>query len=121
MRAILTKHFFSSPSGEQPHFQAPNCALRAPSRPKASSKLSALSAANPALIPDVVFITCSTPRQPNDELLLEPLRAAGLDVSMAGDCIRPGELMTATAQGPTPGAACESPCPPPLKGAASPA
>ncbi len=52
----------------------------------------------PVAIEDVAFIAYSTPREPNDELL-EPLRAVGLAVTMAGDCIRPGPLMAATAQG----------------------
>ncbi len=49
-------------------------------------------------IDDVAFFAYSTPRTPNDELA-EPLRAAGIDVRLIGDCRAPRGLMVATAEG----------------------
>jgi hypothetical protein len=49
-------------------------------------------------IDDVVFFAYSTPRTPNDELAA-PLRAAGIEVRIIGDCRAPRGLMVATAEG----------------------
>ena len=49
-------------------------------------------------IPDVALFTYSTSRIPNDELAA-PLRAAGIDVRLIGDCYAPRYLMSATAEG----------------------
>jgi 2,4-dienoyl-CoA reductase-like NADH-dependent reductase (Old Yellow Enzyme family) len=49
-------------------------------------------------IEDVAFFAYSTPRTPNDELAM-PLRAAGIDVRVIGDCRAPRGLMVATAEG----------------------
>ena len=49
-------------------------------------------------VEDVALITYSTPRVP--ELALEPpLRAAGLEVRLVGDCRMPRGVMAATAEG----------------------
>ena len=50
------------------------------------------------LIPDVAFFAYATPRVPADELAA-PLRAAGIDVRLAGDCRAPRGLLAATADG----------------------
>jgi 2,4-dienoyl-CoA reductase-like NADH-dependent reductase (Old Yellow Enzyme family) len=47
---------------------------------------------------DVALFTYSTPRVPNDQLA-SPLRAAGLDVRLVGDCYAPRYLLMATAEG----------------------
>ncbi len=49
-------------------------------------------------IDDVAFFAYSTPRTPNDELAA-PLRAAGIEVRVIGDCRAPRGLMIATAEG----------------------
>jgi len=49
-------------------------------------------------IDDLVLLTYATPRAP-DTVLLEPLRAAGVDVRLIGDCVAPRNLMAATAEG----------------------
>lgn len=49
-------------------------------------------------IDDVAFFAYSTPRMPNDELAA-PLRAAGIEVRMIGDCRAPRGLLVATAEG----------------------
>lgn len=50
------------------------------------------------VIPDAAFIAWSTPRVPEDALA-EPLRAAGLDVRVIGDCALPRGVLAATAEG----------------------
>ena len=50
------------------------------------------------VIPDVAFFAYSTPRVPEDTLA-GPLRAAGIEVHLAGDCLAPGGLLAATAGG----------------------
>lgn len=47
---------------------------------------------------DVAFLTYATPRVPNDNLAA-PLRAAGLDVRLIGDCKAPRIPLSATAEG----------------------
>jgi hypothetical protein len=49
-------------------------------------------------VSDVVLFTYSTSRRPDDQLA-EPLRKAGLDVRLVGDCYAPRYLLTATAEG----------------------
>jgi 2,4-dienoyl-CoA reductase-like NADH-dependent reductase (Old Yellow Enzyme family) len=49
-------------------------------------------------IPDVGFVAYSTPRVPEDALA-GPLRAAGIEVHLVGDCALPRELLAATAEG----------------------
>jgi len=49
-------------------------------------------------IPDVVLFAYSTPRARNDALAA-PLRRAGYDVRLAGDCLSPRDLLAATADG----------------------
>ncbi len=49
-------------------------------------------------IADVALLTYSTPRRPNDELA-GPLRDAGLDVRLVGDCYAPRNVMAATRDG----------------------
>lgn len=49
-------------------------------------------------IDDVALLAYATPRLPNDALC-SPLRAAGLPVRRIGDCLQPGDALTATAQG----------------------
>ncbi len=53
---------------------------------------------DPGAIDDVTFFAYSTPRTPNDELAA-PLRAAGIELRMIGDCRAPRGLMVATAEG----------------------
>jgi hypothetical protein len=48
------------------------------------------------VLADVALVAYSTPRVPQDELAA-PLRAAGLDVRLVGDCALPQGLMAATA------------------------
>jgi 2,4-dienoyl-CoA reductase-like NADH-dependent reductase (Old Yellow Enzyme family) len=50
------------------------------------------------VIPAVAFFAYSTPRVPDDSLAA-PLRAAGIDVRLAGDCRAPRGLLAATADG----------------------
>jgi hypothetical protein len=49
-------------------------------------------------IGDVAFFAYATPRTPNDELAA-PLRAAGIDVRVVGDCRAPRGLLVATTEG----------------------
>jgi 2,4-dienoyl-CoA reductase-like NADH-dependent reductase (Old Yellow Enzyme family) len=51
-----------------------------------------------AVLRDVAFLTYATPRVPNDALAA-PLRAAGLDVRLIGDCRAPRIPLSATAEG----------------------
>ena len=50
------------------------------------------------LIDDLALLTYATPRLP-DDLLMEPLRAAGIPVIAVGDARAPGEMLFATASG----------------------
>ncbi len=50
------------------------------------------------VIRDVAFFAYSTPRAP-DITLAAPLRAAGIDVRLIGDCLAPRTVMAATAEG----------------------
>ena len=50
------------------------------------------------VISDVAFIAYSTPRVPEDELA-DPLRAAGIEVRVVGDCALPRGVLAATADG----------------------
>lgn len=52
----------------------------------------------PAVIADVAFLAYSTPRLPADELAA-PLRAAGIEVHLIGDCALAQGLLAATAEG----------------------
>ncbi|MGE0800230.1 MAG: FAD-dependent oxidoreductase [Lautropia sp.] len=49
-------------------------------------------------IGDVAFLAYATPRG-RDDALLEPLRAAGLEVLVVGDCASPRDMLAATATG----------------------
>ena len=49
-------------------------------------------------IEDVALFTYSTPRIPDDDMA-EPLRQAGVEVHVIGDCYAPCSSMAATAQG----------------------
>jgi hypothetical protein len=51
-----------------------------------------------ARIPDLAFLAYSTPRARNDGLA-QPLKAAGIDVHVVGDCLSPRDLLAATAEG----------------------
>lgn len=51
-----------------------------------------------ARLRDVAFLTYATPRVPNGALAA-PLRAAGLDVRLIGDCLAPRIPLSATAEG----------------------
>jgi 2,4-dienoyl-CoA reductase-like NADH-dependent reductase (Old Yellow Enzyme family)/thioredoxin reductase len=51
-----------------------------------------------SVVTDVSMFTYATARVP-DELLLEPLRAAGLDVRVIGDAFSPRTVLVATAEG----------------------
>ena len=50
------------------------------------------------VLPNVVFFSYATPRAPDVELLA-PLRDAGIDVRLIGDCLAPRTVMAATADG----------------------
>ena len=50
------------------------------------------------VIRNVAFFAYSTPRAP-DIALVAPLRAAGIDVRLIGDCLAPRNVMAATAEG----------------------
>jgi hypothetical protein len=50
------------------------------------------------IIRNVAFFAYSTPRSP-DIALVAPLRAAGIDVRLIGDCLSPRNVMAATAEG----------------------
>jgi dimethylglycine catabolism A len=54
------------------------------------------------VIRNVAFFTYSTPRAPGIALAA-PLRAAGIDVRLIGDCMAPRNVMAATAEGHTAG------------------
>ena len=49
-------------------------------------------------IPGVAFLAYSSPRAPETSLAA-PLRAAGIDVRLVGDCVSPRAVMAATAEG----------------------
>lgn len=49
-------------------------------------------------IEDVAFLAYATPRAPRDALA-QPLRAAGIDVRLIGDCVCPRGILAATAEG----------------------
>ncbi|WP_051242477.1 NAD(P)-binding protein [Stappia stellulata] len=49
-------------------------------------------------VEDVALLTYASPKAPNDALV-EPLRAAGIEVRRVGDCRSPGDLLSATADG----------------------
>jgi 2,4-dienoyl-CoA reductase-like NADH-dependent reductase (Old Yellow Enzyme family)/thioredoxin reductase len=49
-------------------------------------------------ISDVAFLAYSSPRAP-EAALAAPLRAAGIDVRLVGDCVSPRGVMAATAEG----------------------
>jgi hypothetical protein len=49
-------------------------------------------------IAEVVLLTYSTPRVP-DDALAAPLRAAGVEVHLVGDCYAPRTVMSATSDG----------------------
>jgi dimethylglycine catabolism A len=51
-----------------------------------------------SVIEEVVFLAYSTPRAPQDALAA-PLRAAGIDVRLVGDCVSARGVMSATAEG----------------------
>ena len=51
-----------------------------------------------SVVTDVAFVAYSTPRLPEDALAA-PLRAAGIEVRLAGDCALPLGLLAATTQG----------------------
>ena len=50
------------------------------------------------VIEDMAFLAYSTPRAP-DDALAAPLRAAGIDVRLIGDCAAPRGVLAATAEG----------------------
>jgi hypothetical protein len=50
------------------------------------------------VVPNVALLTYATPRVP-EITLVEPLRAAGVDVRLVGDCQAPRSLLEATATG----------------------
>ncbi len=50
------------------------------------------------LLSQIAFFAYSTPRAPNISLAA-PLRAAGIDVRLIGDCLSPRNVMAATAEG----------------------
>jgi hypothetical protein len=50
------------------------------------------------VITDVGFVAYSTPRVPEDALAA-PLRAAGIEVHLVGDCALPRGILAATAEG----------------------
>jgi hypothetical protein len=52
----------------------------------------------PGVIEDVAFFAYSTPRAPEDTLS-EPLRAAGVELHVVGDCRYPRTMLAATAEG----------------------
>jgi dimethylglycine catabolism A len=49
-------------------------------------------------ISDVALLAYSTPRAP-DDALDAPLRAAGMEIHVVGDCRVPGSVLAATAEG----------------------
>jgi hypothetical protein len=49
-------------------------------------------------IDDLALFTYATPRVPNDSLA-GPLRSAGLDVHLIGDCYAPRSVLVATGEG----------------------
>ena len=52
----------------------------------------------PRTIDDVALLTYATPRAPNDAIAA-PLRAAGVEVHLVGDCLTPRFPLNATAEG----------------------
>lgn len=52
----------------------------------------------PREIRDVALLALATPRAPHDALA-PPLRAAGFEVHLVGDCYAPRTLLTATSDG----------------------
>jgi hypothetical protein len=50
------------------------------------------------VIEDMAFLAYSTPRAPDDSLCA-PLRAAGIEVRLVGDCASPRGVLAATAEG----------------------
>ncbi len=54
--------------------------------------------ANKLVLEDIAVVSFSTPRLPNNELL-QPLREAGLDVHVIGDCYAPRSVLAATRDG----------------------
>jgi 2,4-dienoyl-CoA reductase-like NADH-dependent reductase (Old Yellow Enzyme family) len=50
------------------------------------------------VVENLALLTYATPRRP-DTSLLQPLRDAGLTVHLVGDCLQPGDTMSATTQG----------------------
>jgi hypothetical protein len=50
------------------------------------------------VIRNVAMLTYATPRIPNDSLAA-PLRAAGIDVRLVGDCRAPRTVLSATGEG----------------------
>jgi len=50
------------------------------------------------VIEDVAFVAYSTPRAP-DDALAAPLRAAGIDVRLVGDCVTARGILAATGEG----------------------
>ena len=49
-------------------------------------------------IPGVAFLAYSSPRAPKTSLAA-PLRGAGIEVRLVGDCVSPRAVMAATAEG----------------------
>jgi hypothetical protein len=49
-------------------------------------------------VEDLAFLAYSSPRAP-DVSLLAPLRGAGIDVRLVGECVSPRGVMAATAEG----------------------
>jgi hypothetical protein len=54
--------------------------------------------AETGVIPDIAFVAYSTPRVP-ENALAAPLRAAGIEVHLIGDCALPRGLLAATSEG----------------------
>ena len=50
------------------------------------------------VVENVALLTYATPRVPNDSLAA-PLRAAGVEVHLVGDCLAPRYILNATAEG----------------------
>jgi hypothetical protein len=49
-------------------------------------------------VEEVALLTYATPRQPDDSLAA-PLREAGVDVHLVGDCLAPRNVLAATGDG----------------------
>jgi dimethylglycine catabolism A len=54
--------------------------------------------ADAGVINDVAFLAYATPRVP-DDALAAPLRAAGIDVRLIGDCVSARTILSATSEG----------------------